>query len=580
MATGAFVYLTWTSIRNRLVHQIRKSRNPRYALAVIIGVAYFYFVFWRNPRHAGHDQVFPLLTDGGHLFALAGLVFGAIAMWLFGGDSTALAFTQAEASFLFPAPVSRRQLVAYKLIRGQLPLLFNTLIWLLLLDSGRSALPAWARGVALWMLFCTIYLHRLGSSLVRTAWAEHGSQGLRRNVLSLAVFAIVVVGVGATLFRSAEALRQAAGLDARVAVLTTAIVQAPARYVLWPFTALLAPVFATTTAGWLAAIPGVLIVLVVHVWWVLHTDTAFEEAALAATAARARKIEALRGRGIAGLSGEKRAASARRAAAPRSGWNIPLAPMGYPAAAIVWKNIVCLRRTSQQRQLITPVLLGVVTGFVSASTLGPYHGIATGLLTFAAAMILMGPMMLRGDLRQDLQHLAELKTLPFSGTTIVAAEVLSVAVPLAAIQAVALIAAAVVAQAGGIAWGPPAMRVAIAAGAIPALLAFNACSVTVQNGAPILFPGWARLGTAVPGGVEMMGQLILVMGLYVILLALLLLFPVGAALVAMSTLHLTGPLSVAGMMVAGSVALALELQGVVQLLGRAFDRLEPSSVSG
>ncbi len=579
MVTGAFVYLTWTSIRNRMVHRIRQSKNPRYALALIIGVAYFYFIFWRNPRHAGQDQVFPLLTDGGHLFVLAGLLFGAISMWLFGGDSTALAFTQAEASFLFPAPVSRRQLVAYKLIRGQLPLLFNTLIWLLLLDSGQQTLPVWARGVALWMLFCTIYLHRLGSSLVRTAWAEHGGHGLRRNTLSLAVFAAVVIGVAVTLVRSAEPLRQAAGLDARVHILTGAIAQAPARYVLWPFTALLAPVFAMTTAAWLAALPGVLVVLLVHVWWVLRTDTAFEEAALAATAARARKIEAMRGRRAVATGNGGRAPAARHPAKPGGG-GIPLAPTGHPAVAIVWKNIACLRRTSQQRQLVTPVLLAVVMGFASASKLGVYHGIVTAMLVFAGAMVFMGPMMFRGDLRQDLQHLAELKTLPFRGSTIVVAEVLSVSIPLAAIQALALGAAALTAQAGGIAWGPPAMRVAIAVGVLPVLLAFNACSVTIQNGAPILFPGWSRLGTVVPGGVEMMGQLILMMGFYILLLALLLLLPVGAGVVAIITLHLSGPVSVAGIMVAGSAALAFELQGAMQLLGRAFDRLEPSSVSG
>ncbi len=124
------------------------------------------------------------------------------------------------------------------------------------------------------------------------------------------------------------------------------------------------------------------------------------------------------------------------------------------------------------------------------------------------------------------------------------------------------------------------MHVALLVGGLPVLLAFNACTVTIQNGAPILFPGWARLGTAVPGGVEMMGQMILIMGLYFILLALLLLLPVGAAVVAMSMLQLTGPVSVAGLLLAASLALGFELQGVMQLLGRAFDRLEPSSVSG
>jgi len=577
MVAGAFLYLTWTSLRNRVAQRMRQSRNPRYALALLLGAAYFYFIFWRNPRSA-HAEPFPLLTDGGHLFVLGGLVLGAVSMWLFGGASTALAFSQAEASLLFPAPVSRRQLVLYKLIRGQLPLLFNVLIWVLLLSAGHPALPAWARGIGLWLLFCTISLHRLGSSLVRTSWAEHGRQGVRRNALSLAVFTLIVAGVAVSLARSMAPLRGTAGFTARVAVLTTAVSQAPAHYVLWPFAAVLGPVFATSIATWLAALPAALLVLLVHVWWVLHTDTAFEEAALAATAARAKKLDAMRG--IGRMGGGRSAAVPRKPAGARGSTGIPLAPTGHPAVAIVWKNIACLRRTAQQQQLLAPILLAAVIGFVTGSKLGPMAGLAVALLAFALVMVLMGPMMLRGDLRQDLQHLAELKTLPFSGATVVAAEVLSVSIPLAVVQTVALAAAAVVAQLGGLSWAPPAMRIAILAGALPVLLAFNACSVTIQNGMPILFPGWARLGTAVPGGVEMMGQMILILGFYLVLLVLLLLVPAAMAFVAIGTLKLTGPLAVAGTMVAGSAALAFELQGVMQLLGRVFERLEPSSVSG
>ncbi len=582
MVVGAFVYLTWTSFRNRLVHRIRQSRNPRYALAVILGAGYFYLVFWRNPRQA-HGQALPLLAGGGHLLALGGLLLGAVSMWLLGGDSTALAFTQAEASMLFPAPVSRRQLVAYKLVRGQLPLLLNTAIWLLILDAGRATLPIWARGIGLWLLFCTVFLHRLGASLVRTSWAEHGRQGVRRHALSLAAFAAIVAGVAVNVAPAVAPVRGAADLSGALAVLGAALAQAPARYVLWPFAAVLGPVFAASTPAWLAAMPAALLVLLGHVWWVMHTDTAFEEAALAATAERARRIEALRGRraGVAGGGGAGAAAGAPGARARGRGRaGIALAPTGHPAAAIVWKNLVCLRRTSQQRQLLSPLLLAGVLGAVSGAQLGAAAGVAVGLVAFASVMVLMGPLMLRGDLRQDLQHLAELKTLPFRGATVVAAEVLSVSVPLAAAQAVALALAAGVAEAAGLRWAPPAMRLAVAVGIVPVLVAFNACSVTIQNGMPILFPGWSRLGAVVPGGVEMMGQMILVVGFYSLLLAALLLVPAAMAFVAIGALHLTGALAVAGTMVAGSAALAFELQGVMQWLGRAFERLEPNATGG
>ena len=581
--TGAFLFLTLRSMRNRFAFQLRRARNPRYALALIIGVGYFYLIFWHNPRTGDAKGVFSLLNDNGHLLMLGGLLVGAIAMWLLGGDSTALAFTQAEASFLFPAPVSRRQLVGYKLLRGQMPLLFNAIIWVMLLNEGKAALPVWARFIGLWVLFAIIFLHRLGASLVRTARAEHGRQGVRRNLLSYAVFAIILVGVGVNVWRSADAVRAAADMGSRMHILSAAVAQAPARYVLWPFNALLAPVFATTIGAWAATLPALALVLLVHVWWVMHTDTAFEEAALAATAERAKRLEALRSRrsSIAGTGAPSTPLRAPVAGGVKRGAMFALAPTGRAEVAIVWKNLVCLRRTTQLKQLLTPVLLAVVGGTVIGGKIGSVWGsIAVAFLMLAGVFLLMGPLMLRGDLRQDLQHLAELKMLPFSGMNIVAAEVLSVSIPLALMQALSLAIAAGVAHAGNINWGPPAMRVAVIIGAVPVLLVFNAASVTVQNGAPILFPGWSRLGSVVPGGVEMMGQMILVTGFYFLLLAVLLVVPAAMAFVVVATLKVSGPFAIATGMWAGSVGLAFELQGVLQLLGAAFEKIEPSSVSG
>ncbi|HEY5218687.1 MAG TPA: putative ABC exporter domain-containing protein [Gemmatimonadaceae bacterium] len=580
--TGAFLYLTLRSFRNRIESQVRRAKQPRYALALIIGIGYFYFLFWRNPRHS-KAGVFPLLGTGGHLVVIAGLLLGAVSMWIFGGSSTALAFTQAEASFMFPAPISRRQLVGYKLVRGQVPLLFNALIWVLLLNGARSGLPIWARFVGLWVLFAVIFLHRLGSTLVRTAWGDSGVQGLKRNWLSLVIFAVIVGGVGGSAMRNLPLFRAADNLDTWITALSAVLTAAPARYVLWPFTAVLAPAYAETLSQWLPALGPALLVLLIHVWWVMHTDSAFEEAALAATTARAKRIEALRNR-RSFSSGRAAAGAARRPSlpSPKSIGRVAFAfvPRKYPAAGIVWKNLVCLRRTMQFRQMIAPLLVSVIGGAsVGSARGGIAAGVAAGAAIFALMMLLMGPLMLRGDLRQDLQHLAELKMLPFSGATIVAAEVLSVSIPLAVFEALTFLGAVALAEVSHVHWAPPAMRVALVVGVVPVLFAFSTASVTIQNGVPILFPSWARLGTVVAGGVEMMGQLILVMGFYLVMLALLLLVPAAMAAVAIMWLQLTGPLATLGIMVAGSLALALELQGVMQLLGRAFERIEPSAVS-
>jgi hypothetical protein len=65
-------------------------------------------------------------------------VFGAILpifllayiayLWVVGTDKAALAFTEAEVSLLFTAPVSRRGLIVYKLVRAQVAVLTTSVL--------------------------------------------------------------------------------------------------------------------------------------------------------------------------------------------------------------------------------------------------------------------------------------------------------------------------------------------------------------------------------------------------------------------------------------------------------------------
>ena len=43
----ALLYLTRTTIRNRLAVQARRLRQPRYALALVLGAVYFWIVLLR-----------------------------------------------------------------------------------------------------------------------------------------------------------------------------------------------------------------------------------------------------------------------------------------------------------------------------------------------------------------------------------------------------------------------------------------------------------------------------------------------------------------------------------------------------
>jgi len=105
----------------------------------------------------------------------------------------------------------------------------------------------------------------------------------------------------------------------------------------------------------------------------------------------------------------------------------------------VWKNLLCLRRTFQLRVFIAPIILSVTWGWAMGAGKGVVAGIAIGCASFAGVLTFFGPMLVRNDLRQDMQNLIALKTLPLSGRNVVMAEVLSSALPVAVAQYLVLI---------------------------------------------------------------------------------------------------------------------------------------------
>src|SRR5690606_5424548 len=118
--------------------------------------------------------------------------------WLIGKESSALAFSEAEMLFLFPAPTTRRQLIQFKLIRVQVVILINIVVWTLLLGRGRGTGELiWLRPLSLWVLISTMHPHRLGASLPRANLSGNGSAGLRRR-WPVAAIRLLLLGAGAT----------------------------------------------------------------------------------------------------------------------------------------------------------------------------------------------------------------------------------------------------------------------------------------------------------------------------------------------------------------------------------------------
>jgi hypothetical protein len=500
-------------------------------------------------------------------------LMGAVAWgWVFGVERRVLAFTPAEVTFLFSGPVSRRGLIQFKLLRSQLLILFNALLWTLILARERFGVSVWLRVVSIWVVLTALSLHRLGASFVRTSLSEHGRLALRHRVVSLVVLGAVLI---ALTWSIADALPQiaAAGADDPRGFLAAAAeaAQGPLPSALtYPFRIMVRPLAAHTFAEWLSAMGPALILLLLHYVWVVRADSAFEETAAELSLQRAHALAERRAGGSTG------ARTGRKVTAPL----FRLAPAGWPAGAILWKNLVAVTRTRRIRNAALALGgLGVVVAVLSFDPEGTLAEIAGWLaVSWAGITVVTGPQYVRNDLRSDLLKLDLLRSYPLRGWSVVIAEAAASTLMLTGIQ-LALLGIAYLAFLGNHSMVPDLEeRTMLLGAAIVFLPAINLLGMLIQNGAALLYPAWVRLGSGRPGGVEALGQNLLMMIAFVALLSLVLALPVAIA--GGAFLLLRGVIENWAVVPAALLALgiiAFEAALIVEWLGGVFERTDPAT---
>jgi hypothetical protein len=573
----AFRYLILKEAANRLRRQAQRLRSPRYALALVVGLLYFWFIFGGSDAFSGEPRE-PSPLPG--LIRAVGpllLAFYAAAAWIF-GKADALAFRPAEVHLLFAGPLTRRDLLRYKLLHAQVPLLFTSTF--VTLATYGAALPWWLRFPSVWVLFATLQLHQMAAALVHEAARQQGLIGWRRNWLPITVFGAAAGALVISLMPAYNAARAAPDFAAGRAILGEALRGPVPGVVLAPFRWVLAPLFGGP-GEWPVAIAIAAAVLLLHYLWVLRTDTAFEESAAAAGERHALAAHALRTGG--GWRSYARAlrpeGEKRKAAAPAA---FQLAPAGLPETALVWKNLTLARRSMSRSTpvlvLVAAVVLTVMFRAGGATEGEALEQVATIALIFGGVLVVVGPLWVRNDLRTDLLRLDVLRTLPLEPGRLVAAEIAASAIT-ASLASLALLAlgAALLWFSGELPL-PRGYFLLACFGSLLVVPAVITLGVTVQCTIALAFPAWVHLGRSRPGGIEAMGQNILTLAASMVLIALLLLPPaLTGALMAAFLWGQWGPLAPA---LGGLAAIAMAYAEVVLAagaLGRLFDRTDPAA---
>ena len=571
------LYLTTRTTYNRFVRQLQRVKQPRYAIAIVIGIAYFwYFLIAPTRGRPGDDPLLFLTTAQGRAIITCGVFLLFAASWISGRRIDALAFSPAEVHFLFPAPVTRRWLIIFKLVRMQIAILISSFVWTLLVRRGAGDLHPLMRAVGFWLLFATISIHQVGSALVHASAIQRGILGDR---LQRAVTTILVL-LSALYSWAAFSAWQTVASDPVLlgqnfmAKLAATLEQPLLSALLLPFKLLGDAGFAGSTSQWLAAIPFALLIFALHLIFVVRANFAFEESAAEASVRVAKRIADFRARGV----------RAAPSASPRTirSTSLPLSAHGSRAVAIIWKNSLAFLRSLRATSML--LILLMIAPVIVALVISERGMLRSMLLIFLSMFlfwsILLGPRFIRNDLRADMAQLSLLKTFPLTGTRLVSAEITSATLALTVIQ-MALVAGTfylLMAESSTFARMPE--RFLILAAAPFVFFAINVINMTIQNGAALLFPAWTTFGLTRPGGVEAMGQGILMAVASVLLLALSLL---PAAITATALYFLLGNLAwmprITLVGIAALIIVFAELVVLMHLLGRVFDRTEPSALS-
>jgi hypothetical protein len=392
-------------------------------------------------------------------------------------------------------------------------------------------------------------------------------------VVPIALFGLAFATLAWSLTGLIAGVRSAGTAEGFVTRLSGLLGEPGPQLVLAPFRLLLAPVVADSVSAWALPFAGALALLALHFMWVLRTDAAFEETAAAEGERRAAFVAAVRAGGLARARFAARNRGGKSLARP---W-LPLRSTGNTAYAILWKNVLLAQRSIRSARGLLMVLVIVTTVIVlgdGGSGDSLLRGIASLLLIAAATLTIFGPFAVRNDLRTDLRHIETLRTYPVRSRDLVAAEVAAPVLALTLPQLILTAGAIIMLGIGSvIGAGAAAMLLAAASIVLPVV---NALAVLIQNVLALLYPSWVRLGPHGAGGIETVGQNMIVMiGTMLILLLCALPPLVAGVLVGAPLTLLVGPAAIAAGIVAGAAAGVGEIALITIWLGRLFDRTDP-----
>jgi hypothetical protein len=447
----------------------------------------------------------------------------------------AITFSAAEVNFLFPAPLSRRQLLAYKVAAAFGSSLLSAALLTLFLRRYAATFTAAVVGLLLAVLFLQLFPMVL--ALLASTFGAHAWNRRRKVVLAVLVVLAAVAAWQAVEVRS--------GRELLVEMENSSVAQTLLAPFRWFVNAFTAEQLWPDLVQWAAL--GLLVNACLLVA-VFGLDAHYLETSAAASERAYARLERLR-QGGPTLASTPAARWVRLRAPTLPGWG--------GVGPVAWRQLVTALRTPRSLLAILLVTGFLIVPAVSEMRIEEGSSVAMALALLFGLALIVTPM-LPFDFRADLDRMDILKTLPLPAWRLVLGQLLVPVVLIGVLQGILLV--ALVAVRGkveplvlaGTAFLPPV----------------NCLLFGLDNLLFLWFP--TRLAPASPGDLQALGrQMVLWMVKFLVLQVM-----AGIAFLFGFVVYLlTGGSWVAGAAL-GWLVLAAFVVGLVPLIALAFRRYD------
>ena len=557
----AFAIVAVRSFRNRIVSRLKRLQNVRYLLSFLVGMAYLWFAGLRHLFSARTPMQHVGIPTSAFSIDLLSVVVLALMIlaWALPEQSAGLTFSEAEIQFLFPAPITRRQLLLYKILRAQPQVFVSALVMTFLMFRNAKFLGLWICLIVLSIYFMFVRLARARLKLLGIGF-----------LIRLPAIAAIVVGLFSLLWKTVD-LDSFRGMQVRPGQfpdLPALFHGSVADAILFVPRFFAHAVLPLSIPQLLASCGILLVAALLFFELAARTNIAFEEASIRASQKSASRRARLQ---------ESRIGV--RVTFPRMPPPFRIPARARPEVAIYWKNLTAGLRISSPWLLIMAVCALYFLGQSFYSSEPAVRTTLAGLALMLAAMFpFLGSGVFTQDMRLDLPRIELLKSYPIAGDRLVAAEIAAPLTFVALVEIMMLTVAAIILHASAL---PGTMSFLATPQFVVIALLFAtpvcAAQLLIRNAVPILLPGWAMRAPDEQRGFIVLGQrLLMTAGNLLVLLFVLLpaaCIVVPGLLIAKFWFH-DSMAVVALTTILGAALLFFEVWLGIRFLGRQFEKID------